>query len=175
MQEEASDISLDSVASTTASDVLIRSTSVHRTGSLRKEGEDISQGMMDLLDVGMVAARSQDSSAVSGGCREQRQRDTSTAQQDILHVSDVSSHKGVLQRSLSRGSHGEAAWSQDADRSTVRVSAKRLREIPIPDFTAKKRDPSYVPPALPANKYPAVRFTFMEEAPGKNRIQMYLK
>ncbi|XP_073466167.1 protein TALPID3 isoform X2 [Aquarana catesbeiana] len=172
MQEEASDISLDSVASTTASDVLIGSTSVHRTGSLRKEasggGEDTSQGMMDLLDVGMVAARNPDSSAVSGGCREQRQRDTSTAQQDILHVSEVASHKGFLQGSMSRGSHGEAAWSQeDADRSTVRVSAKRLREIPapIPDFTAKKRDPSYVPPALPANKYPAVRFTFMEEAP----------
>ncbi|XP_077320592.1 protein TALPID3 isoform X2 [Lithobates pipiens] len=186
MQEEASDMSLDSVASTTASDVLIRSTSVHRTGSLRKEaaggGEDNSQGVMDLLDVGMVAARNPDSSAVSGVCREQRQRDTSTAQQDILHVSDMSSHKGFLQGSLSRGSHGEAAWSQDADGSTVRVSAKRLREIPapIPDFTTKKRDPSYVPPALPANKYPAVRFTFMEEAPDavsgssvqKNRTSM---
>ncbi|XP_018417689.1 PREDICTED: protein TALPID3 [Nanorana parkeri] len=227
MQEETSDISLDSVASTTASDVLIRSTSVHRSGSLKKEtagisrrfdAADTSQGLMDLLDFGMVAARGQDSSALSGlysGRREHRHRDTSAASmrkevtdrgmemsasqessqyselkhkhpdlshgskrkngqvmmdvpdgegQEALHVSEVPSQRGVLHGSLRKGSHGETVCSQDNDRSTVHISVKRLREIPapLPDFTMKKRDPTSVPPALPANKYPAVRFTFME-------------
>ncbi|XP_072284020.1 protein TALPID3 [Pyxicephalus adspersus] len=323
MQGESSDISLDSVASTTASDVLIHSTSVHRTGSLSRETPggsrrfkeaDFSQELLDLLDIGMVAARGEESSlsGVYSGRREHTQKDSSKVpirkdegmkmrvspgsvrhsglehkqgdssksfaekessdreekmtslgsayhsgllqrnpsaekqsahrgmkmtassgsvhykgpnhrQRDsakpctekesadrgikmrvspgsvhhsglehraynlshsttsrsgqvimdvpdtmagegseILHMSEVS--KGVLQASLRKLKHGEAIYSQDTDGSTVHISVKRLREIPapLPDFTAKKKDPTYIPPALPANKYPAVRFTLME-------------
>ncbi|KAM5129210.1 protein TALPID3 [Mantella aurantiaca] len=233
MQEEASDISLDSMASTTASEVLIRSTNVHSTGSLRKGAAGVSrevdllgtsQGMMGLLDIGMVMARGVDNSlsGIYSERREPRQRETSTASmrkeapdrgmemradlesayhsglehrhpdlshnsarkssqvmmdipdtgtesggvKELLHVCEVSSHRGVPQGSLRKSSHGEAVCSQDSDRSAVHISVKRLREIPapLPDFTVKKRNPAYVPPALPANKYPAVRFSLVEEA-----------
>lgn len=199
MQEEASDISLDSAVSTTASDVLIQSTSVHRTGSLRLGAADVSQGLMDLLDGGLD--RSAVSKVSSMGKREaagiemkssletahnasqmHRHPDpsyasTSKSSQVIMEpphtglvaseareVLCMSDHRGVLHGSMRTCNRGVAEPSQDSDNNTVHMSLKRLREIPAP---VKKRD-AYVPPALPANKYPSVRFTLMEETSGKN-------
>ncbi|XP_068110302.1 protein TALPID3 [Hyperolius riggenbachi] len=250
MLEEGSDISLDSMASTTASDVLIRSTSVQMTGSLKHGGsrphsagrelqrDDHRYGVMDVLDTGMVAARHQDSPSFSGISRwrtEHRQRENikgSTLKNpeekehaphrmafrgdlefplqsrldnrhgDICQESqkngqvimgnperlvsmgggheasqrsEVSSQMGLSQGSMRQSSPGEAV--QDRERSTVQISVKRVREIPAPlsDFTIKQRDPAYVPPALTANKYPAVRLALMEGTPGSGSDLAILK
>ncbi|XP_066464331.1 protein TALPID3 isoform X2 [Eleutherodactylus coqui] len=121
MGEGASDSSLDSMASTTASDVLIRSTSVHTRKGGSTPFTDPSP-----LHSGQAAGRGHG------------------------HY-----YPGAFRVAGSPVAHSDGSGCQER----VHISAKRLREVPapvLPDFTFKKRDPSYVPPALPANKYPAV-------------------
>ncbi|KAM4013735.1 protein TALPID3 isoform 2-T2 [Anomaloglossus baeobatrachus] len=131
MGEEASDnVSLDSIASSTASDVLIRSTSLHVTSSQRKVGSRLAAG---------------DPSPLSSGHH----------------------YPGASRTEPSQVAPSNVSVCQDSD-------GRRVREVPapvFPDFTFKKRDPARVPPALPANKYPAVAFTLMEDTINGSIVQ----
>ncbi|XP_071971876.1 protein TALPID3 isoform X2 [Engystomops pustulosus] len=129
MGEEASDISLDSMASTTASDVLIRSTSVHMTSSQRKVN-------------------------------------TTNGRQAPGDSSPLDHYYPLQPR--------QRAPADASDTRQVHISVKRLREVPtpvLPDFAFKKRDPSYIPPALPANKYPAVTLTLLDDSRNDSKVQ----
>ncbi|XP_075699547.1 protein TALPID3 isoform X4 [Rhinoderma darwinii] len=142
MGEEASDISLDSMASTTASDVLIRSTSIHMTSSQRRPPT-----------ANRRQATGDTSPPLSGGAAEGGL---------VSHYPGASS----MQHSQVPSMRGSGCLDSDEDRR-VHISVKRLREVaaPVfPDFAFKKRDPAYIPPALTANKYPAVTFTLMDDA-----------
>ncbi|XP_040267211.1 protein TALPID3 [Bufo bufo] len=140
MREEASDISLDSMASTTASDVLIRSTSVHKTFHSKEDSRPpTAHGRL-------APGETSPSEAAGGGLG----RPVSVASR--MEHSQVASADG--------------SGRQDCDARRVHISVKRLREVPapvLPDFAFKKRDPAHIPPALPANKYPAVAFTLMDD------------
>ncbi|XP_075049078.1 protein TALPID3 isoform X2 [Mixophyes fleayi] len=170
MWEEASDISLDSMASTTASDVLIRSTSVQLTGSQGKgaaegrghltangelEGDQSSQLVLGAPGKAVVAGGGQESCHHLAACSGR------------IEPSQVGPSGGSM-RNSGQGETGILpARSQDSEGSKVHISVKRLQELPahFPDFAFKKWDPAYVPPALPANKYPAVKFTQMDGIP----------
>ncbi|XP_073494859.1 protein TALPID3 isoform X2 [Phyllobates terribilis] len=132
MGEEASDnISLDSVASSTASDVLIRSTSLHMSSSQRK--------------VGSSRPAAADISPLHPGCH----------------------YSGVSRTEHSQVASGNASVCQNSN-------GRRVREVPalvLPDFAFKKRDHARVPPALPANKYPTVTFTLMDDAINSSTVQ----
>ncbi|XP_077121180.1 protein TALPID3 isoform X2 [Ranitomeya variabilis] len=131
MGEEASDnISLDSAASSTASEVLIRSTSLHMSSSQRKVGSRLAAG-------------------------------------DISPLHPGSHYSGVSMMEHSQVASGNAIICQDSN-------GRRVQDAPaliLPDFAFKKRDPSRVPPALPANKYPAVTFTLMDDTINGSAVQ----
>ncbi|XP_069589407.1 protein TALPID3 isoform X2 [Ranitomeya imitator] len=131
MGEEASDnISLDSAASSTASDVLIRSTSLHMSSSQRKVGSRLPAG-------------------------------------DISPLHPGPHYSGVSMMEHSQVASGNAIVCQDSN-------GRRVQDAPalvLPDFAFKKRDPSRVPPALPANKYPAVTFTLMDDTINGSAVQ----
>ncbi|XP_073441741.1 protein TALPID3 isoform X2 [Dendrobates tinctorius] len=123
MGEEASDnISLDSAASSTASDVLIRSTSLHMSSSQRKVGSRLTAGGISPLHQGSL-------------------------------------YSGVASVELGQVASGNAIVCQGSN-------GRRVGEAPalvLPDFVFKKRDPTRIPPALPANKYPAVTLALMDD------------
>ncbi|XP_069805382.1 protein TALPID3 isoform X2 [Dendropsophus ebraccatus] len=140
MGEEASDISLDSMASTTASDVLIRSTSLHMTSSQKKMDSRPSTSNGRL---------------VAGGSSP-------------LHTAEVAGGHHYT------GAARQVTAIDDSDGRKVHISLKRLKEVPapvLPDFAFKKRDPSYVPPALPVNKYPEVSLTLVDDARSGSILQ----
>ncbi|KAM3920126.1 protein TALPID3 [Leptodactylus fuscus] len=144
MEEEASDISLDSMASTTASDVLIRSTSVHITSSHKKVDSrpSTAHGRLATADSSPLHT----GQAAGGGL--------------VHHYPGAASRMAASQVA-------DGGGCPDSEGKKVHISVKRLREAPapvLPDFAFRKRDPAYVPPALPANKYPAVSFTLMDDA-----------
>ncbi|XP_056402795.1 protein TALPID3 isoform X2 [Hyla sarda] len=143
MGEEASDISLDSMASTTASDVLIRSTSVH--------------------------VRKGDSRPSTANER------MATGDSSPLHTADTGCHyPGASTLGHRQVASIDGSGCGDRDGRKVHISVKRLREVPtpvLPDFAFKKRDPSYIPPALPANKYPEVTLSIVDDARNGSTLQ----
>ncbi|KAM8921275.1 protein TALPID3 [Pelodytes ibericus] len=175
MGEEGSDISLDSGAS--ASDVLIRSTSIHRTG-VQSRGAAGSPGHQE-RSMGDEVHEVTDHTSESLG----RQRQVEAAMHGRPPVGCVqnegnhprgSSATGQLigmeqpTLSLNRPIEGARVHDSHNQGNTVHISLKRLREVPAPlsDFAFKKQDAAYIPPALPAKKYPAVKLMdTMADAP----------
>ncbi|XP_063803465.1 protein TALPID3 isoform X2 [Pseudophryne corroboree] len=165
MGEESSDISLDSVASTTASDVLIRSTSVHVAGP---QGKGAAEGSRPLTangeqGTGNISQLVLSAQSVAGG--GQVGAHPVGVSSDRMGHSQVGPSEGSA-RKVGHGNPGSAGH-HDIGEGQVHISAKSLRELPahFPDFALKKRGPTYVPPALPANRYPAVRFSLTDGAP----------
>ncbi|KAM9294402.1 protein TALPID3 [Gastrophryne carolinensis] len=200
MREEAtSDVSLDSEASTTASGVLIASTSVHMTGPLSQRAagggsrQKRTADNREVLDGLMLDMGSYRSPAVSGVSLHYRSAKGSLrksfsgvmGEDSPCHSQsrDLSQSSVRLSGQKIPGMGGDGRHEpsnlrspEDGEGSAVHISVKRLREIPapLPDFTMKKRDPTYIPPALPANKYPPVTFSHTEgpsDAVGISTVQ----
>ncbi|KAM4690507.1 protein TALPID3 [Rhinophrynus dorsalis] len=240
MAEEGRDISWDSEASSTASDVLIRSTSIHRaqgskTGTqgragVRRNGQTgagcpvPSEGTggqegtgetSEILGRGSQILTGFHGRSVEGGgqqrtCEVMRRvnqvmtdphgRSVGGGGQIVKGEALTGPHSnsmGVFERNhtewvLGKGvkhmtepPSGSLMKSGQTERvipdaskdntlnsegSRVQISLTRLREIPAPftDFALRKQDAAYIPPALPANKYPAVKLTLNNAMAGKD-------
>ncbi|XP_075470905.1 protein TALPID3 isoform X3 [Ascaphus truei] len=103
-------------------------------------------------------------SVVRGGQRESDHLGTSLGsaeQGETEHPRGSMRRSGQVETVSFGGSPDSSLYSGG---SRVQISLKRLREVPspFPDFAFSNQDTAYIPPALPANKYPAVKFTSME-------------
>ncbi|MEE6494107.1 hypothetical protein FKM82_017021 [Ascaphus truei] len=103
-------------------------------------------------------------SVVRGGQRESDHLGTSLGsaeQGETEHPRGSMRRSGQVETVSFGGSPDSSMYSGG---SRVQISLKRLREVPspFPDFAFSNEDTAYIPPALPANKYPAVKFTSME-------------
>eukprot|EP00079_Xenopus_tropicalis_P009595 XP_002933790.2 PREDICTED: protein TALPID3 [Xenopus tropicalis] len=177
MREGATDMSWDSEASSTASGVLIRSTSINRTPAGGQGRERLGAGSDS--NTASVAARHQ-GETVEHGATVAREKQPVAADDFGAVLRDWSSDAtGWAPEKLEQEENEPPKYSAsckagsiispDGTRdssgspvgSKVHISLTRLQEIPspYPDFAFRKHDASYIPAALPANKYPAVRFT----------------
>ncbi|XP_018086218.1 TALPID3 protein isoform X2 [Xenopus laevis] len=182
MKEGIADKSWDSEGSSTASEVLIRSTSIHRTpGNLAGAQGSERLGAWSASDTASVGAWHQEGTLERGAAvgRESRavsaapfgtmlgdwRSDSTTGWAPEKPEETESPKNNVSCKAGSVISPGGATDSSSAPLGgKVQISLTRLREIPspYPDFAFRKQDASYIPPALPANKYPAARFTLSD-------------